>query len=113
MKPECPTHGYGEFISGKAFSAPNEWFCALCDDNFEVPPDAGTNALETNTNVITIRYRNYRGEDSLRRVLPLKIWFGTSEWHPKRQWLMDAYDYNRNAYRTFALQNVIQFDIPE
>ena len=56
--------------------------------------------------VVTIDYTNWRGERSLRRVAPRRFFYGTSEWHPEPQWLMEAFDLERAAVRTFALAGV-------
>lgn len=78
--------------------------------------DSGTervgdlNGMNEAQDAVTVKYRNHRGEESYRRVQPLRIWFGATEWHAGRQWLMDVYDYGRNAHRTFAMRDVIKFD---
>jgi hypothetical protein len=56
---------------------------------------------------IRIRYTNYRGETALRNVRPLRIWHGTTKWHPEPQWLMDAIDTDRGVERAFALRDVV------
>lgn len=56
--------------------------------------------------VVTIDYTNWRGERSLRRVAPGRFYYGTSDWHPEPQWLMEAFDLDRAAVRTFALAGV-------
>jgi len=53
-----------------------------------------------------IVYTNYRGETAIRTVVPVKIWFGSCEWYPDEQWLLNAYDLDRRADRTFALKNI-------
>jgi predicted DNA-binding transcriptional regulator YafY len=53
---------------------------------------------------VTIRYTNHRGEYGERRILPIKIWFGTSPWHPEPQWLLKAIDIKKDDYRDFALR---------
>lgn len=55
---------------------------------------------------VNILYVNYRGEKGWRRIRPLKIWFGSTEWHPERQWLIDAIDLDKQAERSFALKDV-------
>lgn len=60
--------------------------------------------------MVTVKYRNHRDEESYRRILPIRIWFGMTEWHTERQWLMDVYDQDKHASRTFAMRDVIQFD---
>ena len=52
---------------------------------------------------ITMTYRNYRGEVDRRTVLPTRIWFGSTDWHPEPGWLMSAYDLAKAAHRDFAL----------
>ena len=48
-------------------------------------------------------YRNYKGETSLRSVVPEKIWFGTTEYHLLGCWLLRAFDLDRNAVRDFDM----------
>lgn len=55
---------------------------------------------------VTFTYTNYRGWTGVRRVRPLRIRFGPSEWHPEPQWLLDAYDLDKGADRSFALKDV-------
>ena len=39
-----------------------------------------------------IDYVNWKGERSLRLILPDAISFGSTKWHPKPQWLLRAFD---------------------
>lgn len=59
--------------------------------------------------VVVIRYTNYRGETAERRIIPMRIRFGSSEWHPEEQWLLDAFDLDRGADRSFALKDVTEW----
>lgn len=52
-------------------------------------------------------YTNHRGETAARRVLPLRLEWGATEWHPETQWLLWAYDLDRGAERAFALSGVV------
>lgn len=52
---------------------------------------------------IVFWYRNYKGEEGYRRVRPISIRFGTSEWHKEPQWLMLADDLVNNKQREFAM----------
>jgi predicted DNA-binding transcriptional regulator YafY len=61
--------------------------------------------VDTNQ-VVQVVYTNYRGETAKRTILPRRIWFGTCEWYPEDQWLLDAFDLDRGADRTFALKNI-------
>ena len=60
-------------------------------------------------NAVVIRYTNYRGETADRRIIPIGIRFGSCEWHPEEQWLLDAFDLDRGADRSFALKDVLQW----
>jgi hypothetical protein len=62
---------------------------------------------------VCILYRNYRGETAARYILPSRIWYGSTEWHPEPQWLVDALDVERGVERSFALKDVLQFDYDE
>jgi predicted DNA-binding transcriptional regulator YafY len=59
--------------------------------------------------VLRIVYTNYRGEKAERRVVPERIWFGSTDWHPHAQWLLEAFDLDRNASRSFALADIERF----
>lgn len=55
---------------------------------------------------VKILYTNYRGETAVRTIVPIKIWFGETDWHPEKQWLLDAYDNEKQAERSFALKDI-------
>lgn len=58
---------------------------------------------------ITITYTNWRGDTEVRRIIPRRIWWGSTEWHPEPQWLLTAFDVDKQAERDFALKD---FDQP-
>ena len=58
---------------------------------------------------LRIRYTNWRGESAVRRILPSELFFGSSEWHPTPQWLLRAFDFDRNAERSFALVEIVEW----
>ena len=60
------------------------------------------------TLMIKVLYKNYRGEESERQIIPLQIYFGSTEFHPKDQWLMKVWDCDRNDYRTYAFKDIKQ-----
>ena len=62
---------------------------------------------------VEILYTNYRGETSLRSIIPREIWFGKTEWHLGPQWFMDAYDIQRHAVRSFALKDIHRWETSE
>jgi len=53
--------------------------------------------------VVRFSYTNYKGVTSMRTVEPIAISFGSTEFHPDRQWLMKGYDLDKQDYRVFAL----------
>lgn len=56
--------------------------------------------------IINLIYTNYKGETNNRKIIPNKIWFGSTDWHPKKQWLLDAYDIDKKANRSFAMKDI-------
>ncbi len=55
---------------------------------------------------VRILYTNYRGETSLRNIVPEKIWFGATEWHPENQWILDGLDLEKGQNRSFAMRDI-------
>ena len=55
---------------------------------------------------VAFEYRNHRGVEATRRVHPVRILYGRTEWHREEQWLMEAWDAERRATRTFAMQDI-------
>jgi hypothetical protein len=55
---------------------------------------------------LTFVYTNHRGETARRRVLPERIWFGSTDWYPAPQWLLEAFDLDRKAIRVFSLTGI-------
>lgn len=59
--------------------------------------------------VIGILYTNYRGETSQRQIVPAALWWGATSWHPEPQWVIDAYDLDKGATRSFAVRDIRQW----
>lgn len=55
---------------------------------------------------VNIVYTNYKGETALRKIVPERIWFGKTDWHPEEQWLLDAFDEQKGASRSFAVRDI-------
>jgi len=55
------------------------------------------------TKPLTFRYTNWRGETAVRTATPVRIWWGSTDWHPEPGWLMTAHDHGKDAERDFAL----------
>lgn len=59
-----------------------------------------------NKKIVRIFYTNYKGEKGHRNIIPERIWFGSTEWHNEQQWLLDAWDVEKEAIRNFALKDI-------
>ncbi|MDR6952331.1 hypothetical protein J2X65_001686 [Ancylobacter sp. 3268] len=68
--------------------------------------DGSASPAELEKAPLTFTYRNWRGETDTRRALPLGIRFGSTEWHPEPEWLLRAFDIDRQAEREFALAGI-------
>jgi len=56
--------------------------------------------------VIKILYKNWRGETSIRNIIPKEIVFISTEWHPEEQWCLIAHDVDKGSERTFACKDI-------
>jgi len=61
------------------------------------------------SNFLKFKYKNWEGKIAIRKVKPLKIWFGETEFHKGKQWFLKALDLDKNAERDFSLRDVIKF----
>lgn len=59
-----------------------------------------------------IVYTNWKGEVGTRRIIPFTLFFGSNEWHPDPQWLIEALDLDKMAMRTFALKGITHAGTP-
>ncbi|MDI9408721.1 MAG: hypothetical protein QM523_05695 [Candidatus Pacebacteria bacterium] len=59
--------------------------------------------------LVSIDYTNYRGERSFRKIIPVMVRYGSTDWHPEPQWLLDAFDVEKEAERSFALKDIHQW----
>jgi hypothetical protein len=55
---------------------------------------------------VVIDYTNYHGVRSFRHVQIVRVYYGSTEYHPEKQWLMEAKDLNKNEMRTFAIKDI-------
>ena len=56
--------------------------------------------------VVVILYTNYRGDRASRKIKPERIYFGSSQWYPEEQWLLDALDLGKGEPRSFAIKDI-------
>lgn len=60
----------------------------------------------------TVVYVNHRGETAERKIHPIEVWHGSTEWHTVEQWLLRCFDVERNALRNYALASVLAWNSP-
>jgi predicted DNA-binding transcriptional regulator YafY len=66
----------------------------------KVPPEIKQNQ------VVSIVYTNWEGKVGIRHILPQKMWYGKTEWHKEEQWLLTAWDIDKDAERTYAMKDI-------
>ena len=55
---------------------------------------------------IEVKYTNYRGETSIRKVVPTAVSYSEgNEWHPNPGWELVVYDVEKGETRFFRLQD--------
>ena len=64
---------------------------------------------------VYIYYKNWKGNLSWRNVKPKTIRFASTPFHKEEQWLLEAYDLDKNCERTFAIKDILVWttNIPE
>lgn len=60
----------------------------------------------SDSEIVYIDYTNHRGERAWRKIKPHDWEFCSTEWHPERQWILHAMDYDKEAVRGFALSSI-------
>lgn len=56
--------------------------------------------------IVKILYTNWKGETSYRNIIPKSIEFKSTEWHETKQWILDAFDVDKQADRGFAVKDI-------
>lgn len=104
MHPECFAE-YGECLKNGEFPV-----LKSPQAGYPIPlRESSTVALDPKT-IVQFVYTNHRGETEVRHIVPIRIRFAASEWHPQEQWLMDAFDLDRDAERSFALSDAREWE---
>ena len=61
-------------------------------------------------NRVRIVYTNWRGVTTVREIIPIKLYLGSTEYHPKKQWLLKAYDTYKKEHRHFSMKDIKRWD---
>ncbi len=54
-------------------------------------------------------YKNWRGESAWRRVKPVDIRYGSTEYHKEPQWVLRAFDLDKAEFRDFAMSCISEW----
>lgn len=95
--PDCKRCGGCGHEPGHDLFACQDKFCEHGKDTRNIGEPGGQRAID-------VVYCNYREETMERRIVPLGIRWGKTEHHPKEQWLLEVWDLDRKAARTYALR---------
>lgn len=60
---------------------------------------------------VIILYTNWKGDTSYRNIVPKSVEFKSTEWHPEEQWILNAFDVDKQADRGFALKDIKEWSI--
>jgi predicted DNA-binding transcriptional regulator YafY len=60
----------------------------------------------SNPKPVTFTYKNWQGKVATRRVFPLELWYGKTDYHPGEQWFLKAFDMDKHEVRDFAMADV-------
>lgn len=58
---------------------------------------------------IKVKYKNWQGNISIRNIIPQNIYYGNTQFHKEDQWLMNVWDVEKDAQRTYAMLDIIEF----
>lgn len=54
-------------------------------------------------------YRNWRGKCGYRTVEEPVMWYGSTQYHKNSQWFIRGYDLDKQNFRDFAVNDIIEF----
>ena len=60
---------------------------------------------------VKILYKNWKGVTSYRNIVPKSVEFKATEWHPEEQWILNAFDIDKQADRAFALKDIKEWSV--
>ncbi len=60
---------------------------------------------------VKILYTNWKGETAYRNIIPKSIEFKSTQWYKQEQWILNAYDMDKQADRGFAINDIKEWKI--
>lgn len=78
------------------------------DTNISLPEDVLkiTNGKRLEDIAVHVNYINWKGQFSLRKIIPLSMRYGSTEYHPEQQWLLHVWDVEKRGYRDYSLKDI-------
>ena len=58
---------------------------------------------------LKVKYKNWKGEIGIRNIIPQNIYYSSTEYHKEDQWLMNVWDVEKDAPRTYAMMDILEF----
>ena len=55
---------------------------------------------------VKILYTNWKGNTAWRNIIPINIEFKSTEWHKEEQWILNAFDIDKQDNRGFAIKDI-------
>lgn len=59
-----------------------------------------------NSQQIKILYTNWKGVTKYRKIIPKSISYKSTPWHKEEQWILEAFDLDKNDIRNFAIKDI-------
>jgi len=63
-----------------------------------------------NEKTVTIRYTNWKGETKDRHITPKIMFWGSTNYHQELQWLLMAFDEDKQLERIFAMRDIQKWE---
>lgn len=58
---------------------------------------------------LKVKYKNWQGKVGIRTIVPARVYYGHTDYHKEDQWLMEVFDIDKDAPRTYALMDILDF----
>lgn len=55
---------------------------------------------------VNILYKNWQNEIVWRKIIPISVTYKKTKWHPEEQWILNAFDTNKQEHRCFAMKDI-------
>lgn len=65
--------------------------------------------MEYEEKPIKVLYKNWKGEIGERTIIPKNIFYSSNEYHKEKQWLLEVFDIEKDALRTYALKDILEW----